>query len=389
MSSYEISKFLIRLVKDLEYILNNLDTANVGKAGFMADQVSDFGSQTIKAFKGEFEKARAGKVDAQYISALVAQLASADIDAAKIKNLTAVVLKAVSAELEQLAAGSVDTYELTANLGRLIQVEAEKVQADEATVSILTSAINYTISLYAQTAGIDMLTVKDLVTDRSIIRQGAAGELYIDELVLTDGNAARMSIGKLLIQDEETGEWYRLTVSDDGVSAVRERAYVTDENIQDNSVDGGKIVDGTVNARKLAAETVMANEAFINAVVGGMATFGSLTANEALVQQLTTSLIKANEALRIVIEKGPTALEGLDKYVDFDAGVKISAEGSNFWSQWTETMLGFWQSAQLVAYISGGMFHADRMRSNKTHEVADWQIAQESGGGMTVKYIGG
>lgn len=394
MSTAEMGRYLQRLVKDLEYLLNNLDSANVGRQGFMAAQVSDFGSQTVKAFKGEFEKARAGKVDAQYISALVAQIASADIDyanidAAKIKNLTAVVLRAISGEFDSLASGSVDTYELTANLGRLIQVEAEKVQADEAAVSILNSAINFSINLWANMAGIDMLTVKDMTADRAIIRQGTAGELYIDSLVLTDGNAARMSIGKLLMQDEETGEWYRITVSDDGVSAVRERAMVTDTNINDNSVSGGKIVDGTINARKIAAETLMANEAFLTNLVGGLARFGSLTANEAMVQQLTAALIRANESLRIVVEQGPGAIEGLQKYFDFSDGVKISAEGSNFWSKWTETQLGFWQSAQLVAYISGGMFQADKMRTNKAHEIGSWQLAQSADGGMTIKWIGG
>lgn len=394
MSTQEMNKFLQRLVKDLEYLLNNLDAANVGRSGFMAAQVSDFGSQTVKAFKGEFEKARAGKVDAQYISALVAQIASADIDyanidAAKIKNLAAVVIRAISGEFESLASGSVDTFELSANLGRLIQVEAEKVQADEAAVSILNSAINFSINLWTQMAGIDMLTVKDMAADRAVIRQGTAGELYIDSLVLTDGNAARMSIGKLLMQDEESGEWYRITVDEDGVSATRERAFVTDTNVEDNSLAGGKIMDGTMNVRKLAAETIMGNEAFLTQLVAGMANFGSLTANEAMVQQLTTALIRANEALRIVIEQGPGAIEGLQKYFDFSDGVKISAEGSNFWSKWTETQLGFWQSAQLVAYISGGMFQADKMRTNKTHEIGSWQLGQAADGGMTVKWIGG
>jgi len=390
MSTMEMNRYLQRLVKDLQYLLNNLDSANVGKQGFMAAQVSDFGSQTVKAFKGEFEKARAGKVDAQYISALVAKLAQADIDyakidAAKIKNLTAEVIKAISGEFESIAAGAVDAYELTANLGRLIQVEAEKVEADEAAVSILNSAINYSINLWSQMAGIDMLTVKDMTADRAIIRQGAAGEFYMDNLTLTDGNAARMSIGKLLMQDEETGEWYRITVSDDGVSAIKERALVTDTNVDDNTLSGDKILDGSLNVRKLAAETFSANEAFLVQLVAGLAKFGTLTANEAIMQEVQAALIKANDALRIVIEQGPDALEGLNKYFDFSDGLRISADGSNFSSKWTEQMLGFYQSAKLVAYISNNMFHADRMKANIRLEVGDWSVSTDKPGHFTIR----
>ena len=389
MSTAEMGRYLQRLVKDLEYLLNNLDSANVGRQGFMAAQVSDFGSQTVKAFKGEFEKARAGKVDAQYISALVAQIASADIDyanidAAKIKNLTAVVLRAISGEFDSLASGSVDTYELTANLGRLIQVEAEKVQADEAAVSILNSAINFSINLWANMAGIDMLTVKDMTADRAIIRQGTAGELYIDSLVLTDGNAARMSIGKLLMQDEETGEWYRITVSDDGVSAVRERAMVTDTNIGDNSLSGSKIVEGSMTVGKLNASSLQGNQAFLVELVAAIAKFGTLFANEAILEQLKTTLIQS-DYLRIIIEQTPGMLEGLNKYFDFADGLKISADGSNFSSKWTEEMLGFYQSAKLVAYISNNMFHADRIQANLSNGIGDWQWSAAKANHLTLR----
>lgn len=392
MNIGELNSYLYRTIENLNYLLNNLDSQNIGQGGIQARSIADFDNATVKAFRGEFDKIRAGKMEANYISALVANLAMAaigraEIDVAKIKNLTAEVLRAVSGEFETISATKIDAYELMANLGKVIQMEAERVEAGEVETSILISAIAQTADLWAKTANIDMANIKNSFTAESIIQNGVAGEFYMDGLVVNDANLVSLSTGSLMVKGEDGG-WYKIIVGEDGVTATREPVVVEDQNVDDNSLSGEKIVEGSMNVGKLSAASLQANEAFLVSLVAGLAKFGALTANEAMVAELTAALIRANDALRIVIEQGPAALEGLNTYFDFTDGLRISAEGSNFSSKWDTQMLGFYQSAKLVAYVSNNTFNADRLRANTSSEVGDWQWASDDSG-LTLKWIGG
>jgi hypothetical protein len=114
MNQHELINYIMRLVAELNYTLNNLDGQNVGRAGIPAQQITNFNGQSIKVMQAEFDKVRAGRAEANYISSLVAKFAMAAIEratitAANIKDLTTETLKAVLADLEKVTAGSIES----------------------------------------------------------------------------------------------------------------------------------------------------------------------------------------------------------------------------------------------------------------------------------------
>lgn len=359
-------------IKDLQATLARFATAEIGSA-------------TI-------DNAQIGTLSTQLVNALVADLERANIDTATIAIAQVEALSAITAKMEECVAGTITATEMYAQIVEATQAIVENLTAEVVVTENFTSAlanISYAqiATLSAEQANIDMLNVKNSFTDESIIRNGVAGEFYMDDLVVNDANIVNLSAGDLMVKGED-GNWYRITVGEDGVEATRAPVVVENQNVDDNSLSGEKIVEGSMNVGKLSAASLQANEAFLVSLVAGLAKFGSLTANEAMVAELTAALIRANDALRIVIEQGPAALEGLNTYFDFTDGLRISAEGSNFSSKWDTQQLGFYQSGKLVAYISNNTFNADRIRANISSEVGNWQWTAEDSNNMTLKWTG-
>ena len=356
-------------IKDLQATLARFATAEIGSVTITSGQVGDLATRMLDA--------------------LHADLTKANIGSAEIERVEAEALEAITAKIEECVAGTIDAQQMYADIVTATQAILDEVKATNVITQNFTSAIaNISFAQIASASverlDVDFLSVKDSTTDTAIFRQGTAGEVYIDRLALNEGNAVSLSVGRLMLQDPEDGKWYALTVGKDGVGWEPVEVNVTDTNVGDNSLSGDKIVKGSINVEKLNASTLQGNQAFLVELVSAIAKFGTLFANEAILDQLKTTLIQS-DYLRVIIEQTPGMLEGLNKYFDFADGLRISADGSNFSSKWTEEMLGFYQSAKLVAYISNNMFHADRLQANVSLGVGEWQWSVAKANHLTLR----
>lgn len=306
MNQHELVNYIIRLVEELNYTLNNLDGQNVGATGIPVQNIANFSGQSIKVMQAEFDKVRAGRIEANYISSLVAMFAmaaieKATIDAANIKDLTAETLKAVIAELKKVSAGSIETNDLYAEIVKAIRADLGRVTAGEIETSELYAILGEVVNLTATTADIDFARIKDLISGDAIFTRGQGEELYVARLAVTEANMLTLTVGQLVVKGAD-GRYYQLVVdpeSEDGFS-LRE-VEMDGDQLVDNTVSGGKIIENSITARELNVETIFADEAIIREILAGYGQFGDLEAINGFIGKLETQLIQSS-GLKVLVK---------------------------------------------------------------------------------------
>ena len=80
------------------------------------------------------------------------------------------------------------------------------------------------------------------------------------------------------------GCFYSICIASDG-SVITEKKHVSDMDIEDNTVSGGKLIENTITARELNVQSIFADEALIGAITAANINVSDLMASEALEPQ--------------------------------------------------------------------------------------------------------
>lgn len=272
MSNERLRQYLNRMVEALAYALGHLDSQNIREGGLTTASVSGLDSKIARAAQAEVGKVKIGAAQVQDLEAQVARIVTAkigtlDVDWASIKKLEAAILEVVGS------------------------------------------------------AGIDFAKIKDLVTDNQIITKGEAGELYIADLAVTEGNMVRLALGQLLLKGAD-GKFYELVVNDGEVTAAKTDVAAA---IEDGSVDAGeKLIDGSITAAKLNVQDIFADNAMIRELLAANIDVGTLFAREATINAINAMDILANEQLRVFVDEQSTINEQIRAWFNFASEGELS-----------------------------------------------------------------
>jgi hypothetical protein len=117
-----------------------------------------------------------------------------------------------------------------------------------------------------------------------IITTGENGEVYIEKLVVTDGNLPHAAEGEIVSRDEEGGLFTTAVDAEGGVT--RTSVQVTGDNIADASVSGAKLEENAVGARELDIEGLFTDTTLWNRMIASSMDAEELMENEAFQEQM-------------------------------------------------------------------------------------------------------
>ena len=324
-SNERLRMYLNRLVEALSYVLMHLDGQNVLAGSLSTAAVKGLDAQIVKAARAEMGKAKIGAAQIQDLEAQVAKIVTADIgtmdvDWANIASLSAVIANIASAKV-----GEID---------------------------------------------IDFAKIKDLVAGKSIFTQGEAGELYIADLAVTEGNMVRLSLGQLLLKGADGG-YYEVVVGEDGEISAR-KSDVT-EAIDEGQLSGGKLIDGSITAAKLNAQDIFADSAIIRQLMAANIDVDTLFSREATINAINAMDILANEQLRVFVDGQNELNDKLRAWFNFsqDGVLGIGRSDTAFSTTISFEELAFWYYSTKVAYMRGDRLHVPNAVVEESLKIGD------------------
>lgn len=240
----------------------------------------------------------------------------AEFDSAQIRDLTATVSKIASAYIESATIDAAQIKDLYAEVARIVSADIGTMDIDWANIASLSAVIAEISAAKIGEIDIDFAKIKDLVAGKQIITQGEAGELYIADLAVTEGNMVRLSLGQLLLKGADGG-YYEVVVGEDGEISAR-KSDVT-AAIEDGQLSGGKLIDGSITASKLNAQDIFADNAMIRQLMAANIDVDTLFSREATVNAINAMDILANEQLRVFVDGQNALNEQLKAWFNFSA----------------------------------------------------------------------
>lgn len=182
-------------------------------------------------------------------------------------------IQAESINAEALNAKTVTAYIISAVQAKIGEIVAGKITADE-----LFAAILGAVKLSAETGKFTFAEIKNLLAETMFVTQGVGDKIQIANLSVTEANIVSLSVGDLLIRNEN-GEMVRLYVDAEG-------NVQTGDPIEDGTLSGTKLIDGSITTAQLNAEEIFANNGTIMNLIAG-----NITANTAVIDSIVTTTI--------------------------------------------------------------------------------------------------
>lgn len=248
----------------------------------------------------------AGSVTALQLAAgavTAEKIGAGSVTAQKIAGdaVTAEKLAAGAVSARSLATGAIQAEHLSASALSAVDAHLQTAAIDWADIADLTAVMADVAAAKIGSADIDWAHIKDAVTQQAIITKGAAGELYVAKLAVTEANLVSLSVGELLVKGKDGG-FYALTVNEAG-EIVTNRKRVGNDDVQDAAIHGGeKLMEGSVTAACLNATEIFADSALIRQLIAANLDVDTLFAREAVVQSLNAVDIRGNAFLRLAVE---------------------------------------------------------------------------------------
>lgn len=236
---------------------------------------------------------------------LQAEKVTGKLNLVRVENLAAEIAKIAAAEIGRATITSAQISDLAAEIAKIDWAQIDTLEAQIAEVT----------KAQIGTAEIDFAQIRDLIADKQIITQGEAGELYIADLAVTEGNMVRLSLGQLLLKGAD-GRFYEILVED---GAVTSRPADVAGAIEDGSVSGEKLIEGSITAEKLNVQDIFADNALIRQLVAANIDVSTLFAREATINAINAMDLLANENLRIFVDGQTTLNEQIRAWFNFSS----------------------------------------------------------------------
>lgn len=321
--------------------------ASIGYAKIAQAAIDQLSTDAVTAIRADIHKIVSGEITTDQLYAdladlTVATITTAKIDWAEIENLNADIIKAVTARLEKVVAEEITADKLTASIVKAVSAHLDRVVAGNITTDELYAAIAEVTSLYVSTGKFDLATIKNLLSNALILKQGIADSMMITNLAVTSANLLNATIDKLVLKGAD-GKYYRVFIGSDGTIQTEEVTVTDGEVAAGETEEGRQIVATTANIGDLNATTIKASEAIIGTIFTESLTAGKITANDALIASLTAPIIYT------------TAIKALGDSLDLSANesIKLTVQGVrddiDEVSNATETALGLAETAQDTA----------------------------------------
>ena len=313
--------------------LGTVDTTIEGNV-ISASQIGNGTLGGIKLIPGSVGTGQLADGAVNSLKIALASIGYAHIDSAAIDQLAANAITAIRADINKLVSQEITTDELYADLAKIAvaQITAANIDKAEirwAEIESLTAAIAKIATAQIGTASIDYAKIKDMVTETAIFTEGVGGQLFVSRLAVTEANMVSLTVGELMLKAAD-GSFVRLVA--DGSGGVKtETVEVEGDNIAEDTISGGKLIENTITARELNVSKIFADEALIKAIKAANIDVAELFAAEATIAALDSYLIKAStiEAL-----KGQLSVWAEEKIaisvaggVDTKSGIVINEDG--------------------------------------------------------------
>lgn len=198
-------------------------------------------------------------------------------------SVTAEKIAAGAVISEKIAAGAVTAEKLSADEIKAFIIEAVQAKIGEIVAGKITSdelfaAILGAVKLSAETGSFTFAEVKNLLANTLFVVQGVGEKVQIANLSVTEANIVSLSVGDLLIRNED-GEMVRIYVDGDG-------NIQTGDPIADGTLSGAKIIHGSITTAQLNTDEIFASDGVIMNLIAN-----KITSNEALIDDITTNAI--------------------------------------------------------------------------------------------------
>ena len=340
-----------------------------------------------------------GSVDGDRIRSL--SIGYAKIAQAAIKQLNAEAITAITGRFNEIAAGSITTDELYAAIAKILALEVGNITAENIETDALAAVLGEFVKIYAEYAGLDFATIKDLTADEFIFRLGVAGEVYIDRLAVTSANIISAVLGEMVLKGEDGG-YYRLYIGSDG-TITTEKVELTQGEIQAGVTGGGQtIIETTLNVRDLNAQTIKGSSAIITEIFTDALTAGEITAGQAMIAsatipELSATVIKAigdsidisaNSTIQLLIQTD----EALKAWFTFEEeGLRTGRAGSTYSTLVNDVGFHVQQQGEIIGSFARRALHTEAVRIGKA-SATDARIvlreAPDGGAMITLEEVG-
>ena len=294
-----------------------ITAANIEKANINWADIGELAAQIATIAQAQITTANINNANIDWASianlnAEIAKIAKAQITAANIENAAIdwAAIKDLNAAVAKIA------------LAQLTTANINSAEIDWASISQLQADIASLVNASIKTADIDWAQIKDLTAGTAIIEKGVNGKLYVADLAVTEANMASLTVGELIVKGAD-GCFYALSIAEDG-TVTTEKKSVSDADIGDNSISGGKLIEKTITARELNVVSIFADEALVGAITAANIDVSSLFAAEAFIARLNAVDISGNESLRLVVDAAKD--EALDATGEAVAQIALTAE---------------------------------------------------------------
>jgi len=235
-----------------------VETANIADAAITSAKIG-----TAAVTDGKIDNLAVGTANLKNASVTNLKIADAAVSTAKIADLSVTNAKIANGDI---------------NKAKIKDFEAEVAAISTATI---------------QSADISFAQIKDLTADVALIERSVEGKTYIRDLAVTDANIVQLLASKLVIADAD-GNWHQLIVDTATGNVLTSLIEIDGGTLLDGTVDHMAIVRNSITTRELNVAELMADEAFINQLTAGLARFGTVFGNSALIEQLRTHLIASD-----------------------------------------------------------------------------------------------
>ena len=224
------------------------------------------------------------------------------------ESVSTEALQAESVTAEKLAADEVKAFIIEAVQAKIGEIVAGKITTDELFTAILDA-----VKLSAETGNFTFAEIKNLLANTMFVTQGVGDKIQIANLSVTEANIVSLSVGDLLIRNEN-GEMVRIYVDADG-------NIQTGDPIGDGTLSGAKIIEGSIATAQLNAEEIFANNGTVMNLIAG-----NITANQAFIDSIVTTAIgNLSGMLELYVRR-----DNLETYLRLlEDGVHVGQSGKN------------------------------------------------------------
>ncbi|MDL2205473.1 phage tail protein [Eubacteriales bacterium OttesenSCG-928-N13] len=351
-----------------------------------------------------------------------ANIQNANIDWASITNLatqiaTIAQAQITSATIEQAnidwaAIATLNTQIATIAAAQITTASINSADIDWAEIASLQAGIAQIVNARISAADIDYARIKDMVTDSAIITTGAAGQLYINRLCVTEANMVSLTVGELMIKGED-GLFYKLTAGPDG-TVTTVPVQVEGSNVADATLSGSNLIEDTITCRELNVGSIFADSAMIGAIQAANIDVSDLFASNTYTSALRTSIIQSdigsaldissNEAILLKADK--SAVDGLsttieqlttsitmavksddlERYLRMTIdGLTIGLAGNAMSLLLTNDRISFRQSGNELSYWAGSMQHIKRIEITDELRIGNAVLRPNMSGGLRLQ----